>query len=166
MSNGYLKELNYDELIKLFDSFDTGLVYIGGDWCKNCNNVLDIVVEEAMKAKLPYIYKYDPVFVNVYGEKEDLRDCKSLEIKLKYYAIVEKSHFKSDELVKDTLIPKIHVPFFMAIRNGSCVGYYTTQLIKDNNGRLHYENDTKDMTQEFRDNMKELLSKMEYDKLF
>jgi len=168
MSNdfgGYIKSISHDDFIKLFDSFDTGLVYIGGDWCFHCNNVIDIVVEEAKKQKLPFIYNYDPVFTNVYGEKEDLRDCKSLEIKLKYYAIIERSHFKSAELVKDTLIPKIHVPFFMAIRNGSCVGYYSIELIKENN-ILHLENDDKDLTEEFKKNIADLISKMEYDKLF
>ena len=168
MSNdfdGYIKSISHDDFIKLFDSFDTGLVYIGGDWCPNCINVLDIVVEEAKKGKLPEILNYDPVFTNVYGEKEDLRDCKSLEIKLKYYAIVERSHFKSTELVKDTLIPKIHVPFFMAIRNGSCVGYYSIDLFKDN-GILHLKDETIDRTSEFRKNIADLISKMEYDKLY
>ena len=160
----YIKQISYDDFIKLFDSLDTGLVYIGGKWCDNCTSVLDIVVEEAKKQKLDYIYNYDPVFTNVYGEQEDLRDCKSLEIKLKYYAIVEKSHFKSDELVKDTLIPKIHVPFFMAIRNGSCVGYYTVELLKEN-GILHLINDDKDRTEEFRNNIKDLISKLDYERL-
>ena len=161
----YIKSITYDELIGLFDSLDTALVYIGGDWCYHCNNVIGIVVEEAKKYKLDHILNYDPVFTNIYGEREDLRDCKSLEIKLKYYAIVEKSHFKSKELVKDTLIPKIHVPFFMAIRNGSCVGYYTIELIKEN-GILHLENDTEDKTEEFKNNIKDLISKIEYEKLF
>ena len=52
MSNdfgGYIKSISHDDFIKLFDSFDTGLVYIGGDWCFHCNNVIDIVVEEAKK---------------------------------------------------------------------------------------------------------------------
>lgn len=163
--DGYIKKISYEELIKFFDSLDTGLIYIGGDWCINCNNVIDLVVEEAKLGKLPCIYNYDSVFTNVYGEEEDLRDCKSLEIKLKYYAIVEKSHFKSTELVKDTLIPKIHVPFFMAIRNGSCVGYYTIELIKEN-GILHLLDDNKDRTEEFKNNIKELIKKIEYDKLF
>ncbi len=162
--DGFVKNISYDDFIKLFDSFDTGLVYIGGDWCENCTAVIDIVVKEAKKQKLPCIYNYDPIFTNVYGEKEDLRDCKSLEIKLKYYAIVEKSSFKSSELVKDTLIPKIHVPFFMAIRNGSCVGYYTIELLKEN-GILHLENETEDKTEEFRNNIKDLISKLDYERL-
>ena len=45
MSNdfgGYIKSISHDDFIKLFDSFDTGLVYIGGDWCFHCNNVIEI----------------------------------------------------------------------------------------------------------------------------
>ena len=161
----YVKKISYDEFIKLFDSLGTGLVYIGGEWCENCMDVLDIVIEEAKKQKLECIYNYDPIFINVYGEKEDLRDCKSLEVKLKYYAIVEKSQFKSTELVKDTLIPKIHVPFFMAIRNGYCVGYYTVELLKEN-GVLHLINENVDRTDEFRNNIKDLISKLDLNNLF
>ena len=161
----YIKSITYDELIGLFDSLDTALVYIGGEWCYHCNNVIGIVVEEAKKYKLDHILNYDPVFTNIYGEKEDLRDCKSLEIKLKYYAIVEKSHFKSTELVRDTLIPRIHIPFFMAIRNGTCVGYYTIELIEEN-GILHEINDIVDQTEEFRQNIDNLISKLKFDDIF
>lgn len=169
MSNnydGYIKPISYDELIKLFDSLDTGLVYIGGEWCDNCHDVLNIVVDEAKKHKLDCIYNYDSLFTNVYGEKEDLRDCKSLEIKLKYYAIVEKSQFKSDELVKDTLIPRIHVPFYMAIRNGSCIGYYSAELLNEN-GILHDRcNMEEDKSEDFRQKIGDLISKLNYDRLF
>ena len=53
----------------------------------------------------------------------------------------------------------------MAIRNGSCVGYYTIELIKEN-GILHLLDDNKDRTEEFKNNIKELIKKIEYDKLF
>ena len=155
-----IKKIEYSELIHMFDSLDTGLVYIGGEWCNNCSDVLNLVKDIAKKHNIDTIYNYDPVFINVYGEKEDLRDCKSLEIKLKYYAIVEKSGFKSKELVKDTLIPKIHVPFYMAIKNGTCQGYYTIELYKDN-GILHELNSNIDKTEEFKEKIDELLSKLE-----
>ena len=159
-----MKEITYEEFIKLFDSLGTGLVYIVGDWCYQCQKTLDIVLKLS-KGHNVDVYNYDPVFKNIYGEMEDLRDCKSLEIKLKYYAIVEKSGFKSTELVKDTLIPRIHVPFYMAIKNGSCVGYYTIELEKTGD-ILHLHDDTKDMTLEFTNRMDELLSKLENDDKF
>ena len=159
-----MKEITYEEFIKLFDSLGTGLVYIGGDWCYHCQNTLDIVLKLA-KGHNVDVYNYDPVFKNIYGEMEDLRDCKSLEIKLKYYAIVEKSGFKSTELVKDTLIPRIHVPFYMAIKNGSCVGYYTIELEKTGDS-LHLHGETLDRTEEFKNAIDELLSKLELDDKF
>ena len=159
-----MKEITYDEYVKLFDSFGTGLVYIGGKWCYHCENVKDIVLDLAKKHNVE-VYNYDPVFKNIYGEMEDLRDCKSLEIKLKYYAIVEKSGFKSKELVKDTLIPRIHVPFYMAIKNGSCVGYYTIELEKTGDS-LHLHGETLDRTEEFKNAIDELLSKLELDDKF
>lgn len=154
-----VKSINYDELMSFFSSFKSGFIIIGGKWCENCNAVHEIVENEAIRFGVDTIYEYDPVFKNIYGEQEDLRDCKSLEIKLKYYAIVERSGFKSKELVKDTLIPKIHVPFFMAIKNGSCVGYYTIELVRDGE-ILHKENEVKDRTYEFVEKIDELFDKL------
>ena len=105
----------------------------------------------------------DPKFINVFKEEDDLRNCSTLEIKLKYYALVEKIGFKSTELVTDTLIPKIHVPFFIAIRNGNCVGYYTAELIKDSSG-FHKEGELEDRTIEFVLALQNLISKIKIDK--
>lgn len=159
-----IKKIDYDELIKMFDLFDTGFVMIGGDWCPNCTAVMDNVINIAKDKKLDTIYYYDPKFKNIYGEIEDLRDCKSLEVKLKYYAIVEKMGFKSEERVKDTLIARIHVPCFMAIRHGICVDYYVKELLKDNN-ILHEENSNLDKTQEFEENIKRLIDTVKKDEL-
>ncbi|MGM9969188.1 MAG: hypothetical protein ACI35S_02195 [Anaeroplasma sp.] len=159
------KSISYDELISLLDTFHSGLIYIGGPWCKNCQAIIDIVNQVGKKRGLDCIYNYDPRFINIYGEEEDLRDCKSLEIKLKYYAIVEKLGYKTNELVQDTLIPKIHVPFFAAIKNGVCVGYYFAEYVRDGS-LLHAENDNEDKTVDFVDNLVELIHKFEDDKRF
>lgn len=162
--NDKLKEISYDELISMFDSFDSGLVMIGGLWCPNCTSIIDNVLKIAEEKNLNNVYMYDPKFKNIYGEMEDLRDCKSLEIKLKYYAIVEKMGFKSSERVKDTLIAKIHVPCFLAIRHGICNKYYSIELFKDNN-ILHELNSDTDLTMEFEDNIKELIDIVKKDEL-
>ena len=164
--NSIFKSISYDELIAMFDSFKTGLVYIGGDWCKTCTSVIDNVIKVAKQKNLTEIYHFDPVFENIYGEKEDLRDCKSLEVKLKYYAIIEKMGFKSDEKVKDTLIPRMHVPFFIAIKHGLCVGYYSVELLKEDECLYTLDDQTNDKTMEFEDNLAELISKIETDDLF
>ena len=160
------KQISYDELIDMFDYFKTGLVYIGGDWCKTCNSVLDNLLKVAKQKGLETIYWFDPVFENIYGEKEDLRDCKSLEVKLKYYAIVEKMGFKSNERVKDTLIPRIHVPSYIAIKHGMCCGYYSIELLRDGDKLYTLDDQTNDKTMEFEDNIAELMSKVENDDLF
>ncbi len=164
--NDIFQDISYDELIEMFDYFKTGLVYIGGNWCKTCVSVMDNVKKVAKLKHLDKIYHFDPVFENIYGEKEDLRDCKSLEVKLKYYAIIEKMGFKSNEKVKDTLIPRMHVPFFIAIKHGNCAGYYSIELLKDNDKLYTLDDQTNDKTMEFEDNLAELISKIETDDLF
>ncbi len=162
--NHIYKSISYDELRNLIDSFGTGLIYIGGPWCKNCQAIIDVVNSIGKKRGLECIYNYDPKFTNIFGEVEDLRDCKTLEEKLKYYYLVEKLGFKSNELVENTLIPKFHCPFFIALKNGSCVGYYTSELVKDT--YLHKENETEDMSVDFFDNIISLIEKVQKKELF
>lgn len=151
--------IDYDQLINYLDTFATGLFYVGGPWCQNCQAVVDIVNQLAKTAGLEVIYNYDPMFVNVFGEFEDLRDCKSLEIKLKYYAIVERLGYKSEELVKDTLIPRMHVPFFFAVKNGQIMGTYSIELERDGNS-LHDSNSKDDKTIEFVQSILNLINKI------
>lgn len=163
--NHIFQSISYDELIRLLDNFGTGLVFIGGAWCKNCQAIIKELNEIGKKCGLDVIYNYDTKFINVFKEVEDLRDCKTLENKLKYYAIVEKIKYKSNELVQDTLISKIRVPFIFGIKNGSCVGYYSIELIKDKNG-LHEEDSLEDKTIDFVYNVSSLIHKIKEDKRF
>lgn len=146
--NHIYKSIDYDYLHSLLNGFGTGLVLIGGPWCANCQAIIKELNDVCKKNGLDVIYNYDPRFINIFNEVEDLRDCKSLEIKLKYYEIVEKLKFKSNELVVDTLIPRMHVPFIFGLRNGSCVGYYSPNYIKDKDG-IHVEGETEDKTIDF-----------------
>lgn len=157
--NHIFKCINYDELMEHINGFESGLYYIGGAWCKNCQAIIKELNEIGKKLGLDVIYNYDSKFINIFKEEEDLRDCKSLEIKLKYYAIVEKLKYKSDELVIDTLIPKIHIPFIFGMKNGTCIGYYSPEFIKDEKG-LHEEDDTEDKTIEFICNVSDLIHKV------
>lgn len=158
------KSINYNELISLLDSFDTGLVFMGGAWCPNCQAIIDTLNSIGKKRGLKCIYNYDPKFINIYGEEEDLRDCKSLEVKLNYYAIVEKTGFKSDKLVVDTLIPRIPLPTIFAIKNGVCVGYYSEELIKEGSSLMSVDG-TEDKTLDFAHHVISLIQKIESDRL-
>lgn len=160
--NHIFKSIGYDELIDLLDGFKTGLFYIGGPWCPNCQAIIGDLNDIAKKLGVDVIFNYDPVFVNVFNEKEDLRDCKTLENKLKYYAIVEKLKFKSDELVVDTLISRMHVPFIFALKNGSCIGYYSSELIRDKTG-LHIEGSLDDQTINFTLAISDLVNQIKTD---
>lgn len=158
-------KIEYDELINLIDTFQTALIYIGGAWCENCQAIIDIVNKVCKKRGLKQIYNYDPHFTNVFGDEEDLRDCKSLEVKLKYYAIVEKLGFKSDEYVQDTLIPRIRAPFFAAIKNGCCVGTLSAEYLRDG-AVLHKDGEDEDLTVEFVEGLISLIEPIQNPKKF
>lgn len=120
--NNLYKSIEIDDLLDLLAGFFTGVIYIGGAWDEYCQRIVPEANELAKSLNLDIIYNYDPKFINVFKEEENLIDCKTLEHKLKYYSIIEKIGYKSDVLVKDTLIPKINVPFFIVMKNGSCIG--------------------------------------------
>lgn len=152
------KEINYDELLNMLDNFGSGLVIIGGSFSDNMQAIIKETNDIAKREGVEEILIYNPRFINVFQEEEDLRDCLTLENKLKYYAIVEKTKFKSNTLVRDTLISKIEVPTFFAIKNGTCVDYFTSKYIKDPYIRL--ENDLEDRTLEFDMRLTTLIRKL------
>lgn len=127
-----IKKINIDDLIDKLSGFESLLVFIGGAWDKLTSELIKKVNDISIKAGLSEVYNYDPLFINVFKEEENLIDCKTLENKLKYYSIIERIGYKSNELVQDTLIPKIHVPFFIAMKNGSCIGTYQATYSKLN----------------------------------
>ena len=161
--NHLFKEITPDDLIDLIDSFYTGIIYIGGPWCINCQSVIDLVNNIGKRKGLTEIYNMDTKFINVYGEEEDLRDCKSLEVKLKYYEIVEKMHFKSDELCDYTLISRMHVPFFLALKNGNCVGYISPKYLRDG-ALLYVDGENEDKTVDFTSDLVDLINKIQDDR--
>ena len=149
------KSITYDKMMKMLTQFKTGIIYIGGAWCKNCQAIVALLNKTAKASKIRTVYNYDPHFINVFKEEVDLRDCGDLETKLKYYALVEKVGFKSDELVVDTLIPRMPVPMILGIKNGSCIGMVSGEYVLDQEG-LHEEGSCEDQTEQFVSKLKEL----------
>ena len=123
LADSIIKEIDYDEVLGLFSKLETCIFIIGEKGEAYTENVMDFVNKLAKKHNITNVYLFDPTFINVYGEKENMIDCKSLEVKLKYYKLVELLKFKNQELCKDTLIPKIHTPFISSIRFGSMIEY-------------------------------------------
>lgn len=153
------KSITFENMIRMIYKFKTGVILIGGSWCKNCQAVIGIINETAKENKIRTVYCYDPRFINIFKEEEDLRDCKSLETKLNYYELVEKIGFKSDEYVVDTLIPRIKVPAVIGLRNGICVGIIESEYINDKIG-LHEESSAVDMTSEYKNSLTSLFKKV------
>ena len=152
--------IGYEKLIHLLDNFGIGFVFIGGPWCENCQAIIHELNDIAKESGLNKIYTFDPKMIDKNEVEYDLRDCGDLDIKLMYYTLIEKIKYKSMEFVKNTLIPRIPVPFFLAIRNGLCVGYYSIELVKDEKG-LHLEGEDSDKYHEFKSHILSLITKVE-----
>ena len=165
LADSVIKEIDYDEVLELFLKLETCIFIIGekGETCTE--NVMDFVNKLAKKHNISNVYIFDPTFINVYGEKENMIDCKSLEIKLKYYKIVELLKFKNNELCKDTLIPKIHTPFIASIRFGSMIDYIEAPYNRKD-GKLY--DDKEDVTISFVDELSHVINdvKLDYKLIF
>lgn len=158
LSDGKLslfKSVNYEKMMKMITGFKTGVIFIGGSWCENCQAVVSLVNKVAKKNKIKAIYHFDPHFINVFKEEVDLRDCGDLETKLRYYELIEKIEFKSETLVQDTLIPRLNVPAIIGIKNGNCVGVIDEEYILDENG-LHKADSQEDETEAYSNRLTQL----------
>ncbi len=153
------KSVTYEKMMNIIYKFKTGIIYIGGSWCKHCQAIIQLLNKTAKKNKIRTIYNYDPHFINVFKEEVDLRDCGDLETKLNYYYLIEKIGYKNETLVQDTLIPRMNVPAIIGIKNGICVGVIDDEYILDKNG-LHKDGDTKDVTLEYENRLSELFQKI------
>lgn len=149
------RKANYDKVMGMFQNFKTGIIFIGGGWCKNCQAVAPIVNATAKKNKVRTILHFDPHFINIFKEEVDLRDCGDLETKLNYYYLIEKLSFTSDTFVQDTLIPRLNVPAIIGIKNGICVGIIDDEYVLDTNG-LHKEDSDIDQTEEYTSKLTDL----------
>ena len=153
------RSVSYDKVMKMFEKFKTGVIYIGGSWCPNCQAVIEIVNRTAKKCKVRSIYHYNPKFINVFKEEVDLRDCGDLETKLNYYYLIEKLGYENDTLVQDTLIPRMSVPAIIGIRNGICVGVVDDEYLLDD-GILHLPGSDEDKKEEYIAKLQDLFTKV------
>ena len=125
------RSAKYEKVMKMLDKFKTGVIFIGGSWCKNCQAVIEIINKTAKKNKIRSIQHFDPKFTNIFNEEVDMRDCGDLETKLNYYYLIEKLGYESDNLVQDTFIPRMPVPAVIGVKNGVCVGIVDDEYILD-----------------------------------
>lgn len=153
------RKVDYKKMMNMIYKFKSGVIYIGGAWCPNCQAIMGILNKTAKKNHIRTIKCFDPLFTNVFKETVDFRDCLDLETKLDYYYLIEKIGYKSDVLVKDTLIPRLPIPAVIGIKNGNCVGIVAEEYLMDEKG-LHSADSDVDMTQAYEDRLTELFKKV------
>ena len=125
------KEITYDEFMDMFEHLETGIVVLGGAWCKNAQIIVPYANTLAKKKGLDVIYNFDLKYENELGRQGDLRTGTSLDHRMEYFNIAEKTGIESDTVVENTMMPRIPSPTFIAIKNGTTVGYFTAKYIKD-----------------------------------
>ena len=125
------KEITYDEFMDMFEHLETGIVLLGGAWCKNAQIIVPYANTLAKKKGLDVIYNFDLKYENELGRQGDLRTGTSLDHRLEYFNIAEKTGITSETVVENTMMPRIPSPTFIAIKNGTTVGYFTAKYIKD-----------------------------------
>ena len=153
------KSVTYEKVMKMLEKFKTGVIFMGGSWCENCQAVVNIINKTAKKNKIRSINYFDPRFMNIFQEEVDLRDCEDLESKLNYYYLIEKIGYTSENLVPDTFIPRIAVPAIIGIKNGTCVGIIEDEYLLDDDV-LHLKDSTEDKTEEYIKKLNELFQKV------
>ena len=125
------KEITYDEFMNMFEHLETGIVLLGGAWCKNAQIIVPYANTLAKKKGLDVIYNFDLKYENELGRQGDLRTGTSLDHRMEYFNIAEKTGIQSDIVVENTMMPRIPSPTFIAIKNGTTVGYFTAKYIHD-----------------------------------
>ncbi|MDY5983050.1 MAG: hypothetical protein SPJ17_05080 [Anaeroplasma sp.] len=125
------KEITYDEFMNMFEHLETGIVLLGGAWCKNAQIIVPYANTLAKKKGLDVIYNFDLKYENELGRQGDLRTGTSLDHRMEYFNIAEKTGIQSDTVVENTMMPRIPSPTFIAIKNGTTVGYFTAKYIHD-----------------------------------
>ena len=158
------QEINYDEFMKMFDTLQTGLVLLGGAWCKNARLIVPYLNRIAKENNISKIYNFDLKYFNDFGVQGDLRTGTSLDHRLEYFNIAEKTGIDSKETVGNTMMPRIPSPTLIAIRNGSCADYITFKYLKDEE---EPKTDlSKEEQEDFTEKVKSLIKKVKTDDRF
>jgi hypothetical protein len=125
------KEISYEEFMDMFEHLEIGIVLLGGGWCKNAQIIVPYANTLAKKKGLDVIYNFDLKYENELGRQGDLRTGTSLDHRLEYFNIAEKTGITSETVVENTMMPRIPSPTFVAIKNGATVGYFTAKYVQD-----------------------------------
>ncbi len=158
LNNNIFEEINYKGVMDMFTNLKSGLVIMGNIKDKYTCAILDLLNRTAIKRNVKQIYFYDATYETKLGTIEDVRACKTLESKMDYYALVEKIGFKSNTLVKDTLIPKIELPLIFGIKYGSITGVLNPRYAKWMN-QVFIPGEKEDQTIEFVSDLIDLIAK-------
>ncbi len=121
--------INYNELIKKLDNKDTFVLYIGGEWCKNCRPVSPFIKELSNKTFFNYDSRDNKEAI------DDIRKCNNEEQTKQYKNLIKKLNYNSiDKVVIDeveTNIPLIKVPSIFAIKEGKVVDILTKEYLEE-----------------------------------
>ena len=145
--NHVYKNINIDEVLDIFSSLKTGLIFIGGYWCKNCQAIIKQLNDRAKMREIVCIYNLDTRVEDDLGIVEDIRASINLDFKIKFSALCTEIGV-SENMVK--------VPFFVAVKNGHTEGYYSVELLYDD-GILHYEDSSIDQSLVFEAEINKLI---------
>lgn len=125
------KEIQYDEFMDMFETFQSGLVLLGGAWCKNAQLIVPLLNKIAKENDVDVIYNFDLKYLNDFGVQGDLRTGTSLDHRMEYFNICQKTGIESEKTVGNTMMPRIPSPTLIAIKNGSVQEYFTFKYITD-----------------------------------
>lgn len=158
------KEIQYDEFMNMFDSFQSGLVLLGGAWCKNAQLIVPELNKIAKENNVSVIYNYDLKYLNDFGQQGDLRTGTSLDHRMEYFNICQKTGIESEKTVGNTMMPRIPSPTLIAIRNGSTQEYMTFKYVDDEHQDKH--NLTEEELADFKEKVLKLIEESKTDDRF
>jgi hypothetical protein len=145
--NHVYKSVSIDEVLELFSSLQTGLIFIGGYWCKNCQAIIKQLNNIVKMRDIDTIYNLDPRVKDDLGIVEDFRDSINLDFKMKFSTLCTEIGVNKED---------VRVPFFVAVKNGHTEGFYSVELLYDN-GILHYPESSIDQTLLFENEINKLI---------
>ncbi|MCM1052967.1 MAG: thioredoxin family protein [Ruminococcus sp.] len=160
-----IKYVSIKEAIKLLKE-DTGVIYVGANWCPWCRNAIPVLFESAKSNKVKTIY-----YLNIDDEKDtfEIKDDKLVKTKegsKEYYELLD---VLNDELDEYTLTSKnktyetgekrIYMPFVVFFKDGKIVGS-KTGTVSLNEGQTKYDAMTNNQHKELLDTYNNLFKKI------
>lgn len=125
-----MKILKYNELINKLKNKETFVLYVGGNWCKNCRPVYPIINEVSSEF---IIYNYDSR--DNKEEIDDIRKCNNELQTNQYKELINLLNYKSLDTVivegVDTKIPLLKVPTILAIKDGIVLEFLCKEYLEE-----------------------------------